>query len=111
MTYLCKKVIRGREYWYRQRSYRVGKKVKTESTYLGPAHTTSPGGTSDINPYAPDDKFEYAERAGMITDQFEVAGPPAISEAVEAPTEAASEAAPSESAGENAAEGSTSDGK
>jgi len=36
MSYVVIKTINGRRYRYLQRSYRVGKKVKTESTYLGP---------------------------------------------------------------------------
>ena len=34
--YVVQKTIRGRRYWYRQRTYREGAKVKTESVYLGP---------------------------------------------------------------------------
>lgn len=41
MAYVVTKIIKGRRYRYRQRSYRVGKKVKTESVYLGPADTVA----------------------------------------------------------------------
>lgn len=37
MSYIVIKIINGRRYRYLQRSYRVGRKVKTESKYLGPA--------------------------------------------------------------------------
>jgi hypothetical protein len=37
MSYLVIKTIAGRRYRYLQTSYRVGKKVKTKSVYLGPA--------------------------------------------------------------------------
>jgi hypothetical protein len=37
MSYVVIKTINGRRYRYLQRSYRVGKKVRTESLYLGPA--------------------------------------------------------------------------
>lgn len=37
MSYIVIKIINGRRYRYLQRSYRVGKKVRTESLYLGPA--------------------------------------------------------------------------
>lgn len=36
MTYIVTKTIGGRQYRYQQTSYRVGKKVKTKSVYLGP---------------------------------------------------------------------------
>ena len=36
MTYIVIKTIGGRQYRYQQTSYRVGKKVKTKSVYLGP---------------------------------------------------------------------------
>ncbi len=35
MTYRVVKTINGRQYVYEQTSYRVGKKVKTKSVYLG----------------------------------------------------------------------------
>lgn len=37
MSYVVIKTIAGRQYRYLQTSYRVGKKVKTRSQYLGPA--------------------------------------------------------------------------
>ncbi|MDP2367247.1 hypothetical protein [Rhodoferax sp.] len=36
MSYIVVKTINGRAYRYLQTSYRVGKKVKTKSVYLGP---------------------------------------------------------------------------
>src|SRR5258708_10338083 len=36
MSYVVIKTIAGRQYRYLQTSYRVGKKVKTKSVYLGP---------------------------------------------------------------------------
>ena len=36
MSYIVIKTIGGRQYRYQQTSYRVGKKVKTKSVYLGP---------------------------------------------------------------------------
>ena len=36
MSYIVTKTINGRQYQYLQTSYRVGKKVRTKSKYLGP---------------------------------------------------------------------------
>src|SRR5438477_11523915 len=36
MAYIVIKTIKGRQYQYRQRSYREGGRVRTESIYLGP---------------------------------------------------------------------------
>lgn len=36
MSYVEIKILRGREYKYERRSYRVGDKVKHTSKYLGP---------------------------------------------------------------------------
>lgn len=36
MSYIVTKTINGRQYQYLQTSYRVGKKVRTRSKYLGP---------------------------------------------------------------------------
>jgi hypothetical protein len=38
MSYIIIKTINGRRYRYLQRSYRVGRRVRTESRYLGPAN-------------------------------------------------------------------------
>ena len=37
MSYIVIKVIKGRRYVYEQRTWREGKRVRTESRYLGPA--------------------------------------------------------------------------
>ena len=37
MTYTVIKTIKGRRYVYEQRTWREGKRVRTESRYLGPA--------------------------------------------------------------------------
>lgn len=38
MAYVVIKTVRGRRYRYLQRSWREGKRVRTESKYLGPAN-------------------------------------------------------------------------
>jgi hypothetical protein len=43
MAYTVVKTIKGKKYLYRQSSKRVGKKVKTMSTYLGPVANTLAG--------------------------------------------------------------------
>ena len=40
--YAVKKCIKGNYYWYWQKTYRVGRHVKTLNKYIGPAHTVSP---------------------------------------------------------------------
>lgn len=45
--YLVRKKIKGRTYFYRQRSWREGGKVKTQSIYLGPAGES---GADTVNP-------------------------------------------------------------
>lgn len=41
MSYIVTKTINGRQYQYLQTSYRVGKKVRTKSKYLGPIAAAS----------------------------------------------------------------------
>jgi len=40
--YVVKKHIKGNYYWYWQKTYRVGRHVKTLNKYIGPAHRVSP---------------------------------------------------------------------
>jgi len=40
--YAVKKRIKGNYYWYWQKTYRVGRQVKTLNRYIGPAHSVSP---------------------------------------------------------------------
>ena len=54
------KTIKGRQYRYRQRSYRVNGKVKTESVYLGPA-----GGVA-----APCGGGDHSSGGGWLRRQF-----------------------------------------
>lgn len=44
MTFYCIKRIKGRPYLYRQTSYRHGKKVVSDSVYIGPAAGAIPYG-------------------------------------------------------------------
>ena len=61
MTYIVTKTINGKQYRYQQTSYRVGKKVKTKSVYLGPV---GGGGLSFIpRPIPPELRgWAYIER-------------------------------------------------
>jgi hypothetical protein len=36
MSYIVVKTVKGRQYLYEQRTWREGKRVRTESRYLGP---------------------------------------------------------------------------
>ena len=47
MSYLVYKRVNGRYYAYLQRSYRVGKKVTTESVYIGPASGPTSQGAAE----------------------------------------------------------------
>lgn len=51
MAYIVVKTIKGREYRYQQRSYRLGSKVRTETVYLGPVDgvTRSKGALRRVN--------------------------------------------------------------
>src|SRR5260221_7627072 len=42
MAYIRIHTIKGHKYVYKHESYRVGKKVKKRTTYLGPAHAIGP---------------------------------------------------------------------
>jgi hypothetical protein len=52
MSYIVIKNVKGRKYRYRQRTYREGGRVKTESIYLGPVDgTPSPGVLNRLNDF------------------------------------------------------------
>jgi hypothetical protein len=65
--YIVYKTIKKKRYAYLQRSYRVGKKVKTESKYLGPAGS---GGvsfeTKDERRRRREMNEEYAREMGRL---------------------------------------------
>jgi len=46
--YISIKTIKGRKYAYQQQSKRVGKKVRTTSTYLGPVQASMVGGVKGL---------------------------------------------------------------
>jgi hypothetical protein len=62
MSYIAIKTINGRQYRYLQTSYRVGKKVKTRSIYLGAV-----GGTARSIEHVP--KFDEQKELQRQRDQ------------------------------------------
>jgi hypothetical protein len=73
MAYIVIKTINGRRYRYLQRSYRVGKKVRTESRYLGPVGGGIVQNIIDFvgaQRMSPDDRaLASAERQAARTDE------------------------------------------
>lgn len=107
MSFLRVKTIKGKKYQYREFRFRVGKKVKSKSEYIGPV---------DIHPH-----MAGAERAWEAADKMQVetfgqtaqqaidaaatapapsAAPPAPSAPDTAPTDAPQPSAPDPSAAE-----------
>lgn len=50
MAYIVTKTIKGRRYLYEQRTWREGKRVRTESRYLGPADGGGRPVASEVQP-------------------------------------------------------------
>lgn len=48
MAYIVIKTINGRQYRYEQRSWREGKRVRTQSRYLGPVSEEGPSGVGGL---------------------------------------------------------------
>lgn len=57
MSYLVIRTIKGKQYRYRQTSYRVGKKVKTKGIYLGAVDAGS-SGLRPVRQWINTEKFE-----------------------------------------------------
>lgn len=111
MSFLRIKTIKGNQYQYREFRFRVGKKVKSKSEYIGPVNEIHPHMAGAERAWAAADKMQvetFGQTAQQVIDAAATAAPsaPAPSAAPSAPDTSPSEPAQPSAPDPSAAEGS-----